>query len=107
MQDEKHTKVNHTVMAQTMMMLRAGPVTAQSVATKTGVHIVTAQDWLRALKKQGAVYIGSWLPDSLGRDAIPVYELGNEPDEPRRKLSRAEIARRYRQRQQQKWGNES
>jgi ribosomal protein S25 len=96
-------KVNHLVMAQTLMMLRNGAVTAKVIADKTGVHVGTAQAWLRSLKDQGAVHIGSWLTDSKGRDAIPVYEWGNEPDEPKRCFTRAEISRRYRQRQQDKW----
>lgn len=98
----KAIKVNHLVLAQTFRMLQAGPVTAQALANETGVHVVTAQDWLRALKAEKTVHIGSWLPDSLGRDAVPVYELGDDKDEPRRRLTRAEISQRYRERQKLK-----
>lgn len=95
-------RINHIVMGQTLALLKAGPVTAQTVASKTGVHLVTAQDWLRELRKQRVVFVSGWLPDSLGRDAIPVYEFGNEVDEPKRVLSRAEISKRYRQRRKEK-----
>lgn len=98
----KAARVNHIVMGQTMALLKAGPVTAQTVAQKTGVHIVTAQDWLRELRQQRVVFVSGWLPDSLGRDAVPVYEFGSEPDEPKRSLSRAEISKRYRQRRKEK-----
>lgn len=99
---DKQTKVNHVVLAKTFGLLQAGPVTAQLLAVTTGVHLVTAQDWLRALREEKAVHIGSWLPDSKGRDAIPVYELGDDKDEPRRRMTRAEISRRYRQRRKLK-----
>jgi predicted ArsR family transcriptional regulator len=98
----KAARVNHIVMGQTLALLKAGPVTAQKVAQETGVHIVTAQDWLRELRQQRVVFVSGWLPDSLGRDAVPVYEFGNESDEPKRSLSRAEISKRYRQRRKEK-----
>ena len=98
----KAIKVNHLALARTFRMLQAGPVTAQALANETGVHVVTAQDWLRALKAEKTVHIGSWLPDNLGRDAVPVYELGDDKDEPRRRLTRAEISQRYRERQKLK-----
>ncbi len=98
----KYTKVSHAVLAKTFALLRDGALTAQRLSNATGVHVVTAQDWLRALKEEKTVHIGSWLPDSKGRDAIPVYELGDDKDEPRRRMTRAEISRRYRQRQKLK-----
>jgi hypothetical protein len=98
----KYTKVSHAVLARTFALLRDGALTAQRLSRETGVHVVTAQDWLRALKEEKAVHIGSWLPDSKGRDATPVYELGDDKDEPRRRMTRAEISRRYRQRQKLK-----
>lgn len=99
---DKQTKVNHVVLAKTFALLREGALTAQKLSRVTGVHLVTAQDWLRALKEEKTVHIGSWLPDSKGRDATPVYELGDDKDEPRRRMTRAEISRRYRQRQKLK-----
>lgn len=95
-------KINHLKMAKTLALLQAGPLTARDLAIKTQVHLITAQDWLRALKAAGAVHVSGWLPDTLGRDSTPVYSLGAHEDKPRRKTPHAEIARRYRQRQKEK-----
>lgn len=94
-------KINHVKMAKTLALLQAGPLTARELSAKAEVHLITAQDWLRALKAAGAIHISGWLPDTLGRDATPVYSLGNHPDAPRRKTPHAEIARRYRQRKKE------
>lgn len=90
-------KINHIKMARTIALLHSGPLTASELAVNAEVHIVTAQSWLRELKRQGVLRVVRWLPDSLGRDCTPVYELGNADDTPRRRASRAEIMRRYRE----------
>jgi hypothetical protein len=95
-------KVSHAVLTQTMQLLLQGVVTAQQLSSHTGVHLVTAQEWLRALKAGGVIYVMDWLPDSLGRDATPVYGMGNFPNRPRAKMTRAEISKRYRERQKEK-----
>lgn len=92
-------KINHTALAKTLSLLqRCKTVTAKEVQLVTGVHYVTASAWLRALREQRAVHIAGWAPDSMGRDAIPLYALGEGEDVPRRRESRAEIMKRYRQR---------
>jgi len=94
-------KVNAVKMAQTLMLLNEGPVTASQLATQVNIHLVTAQSWLRELYRQGVIYIHAWLPDSLGRDCTPVYAInrdGLDVDTPRRTTKRAEIAKRYRER---------
>jgi len=93
-------KINHTKMAQTLALLTESSITASQLATTVNIHLVTAQSWLRELHRQEAVYIHAWLPDSLGRDATPVYALvkdGLAIDTPRRRSERAEITRRYRE----------
>lgn len=90
-------KINHIKMARTIALLNRGPTTAAQLAVEAEVHLVTAQSWLRELRTQGAVHITQWLQDSLGRDCIPVYTLGEGEDLPRRKTARAEIMRRYRE----------
>jgi hypothetical protein len=95
-------KVSHAVLTQTMQLLMQGRVTAQQLSSHTGVHLVTAQEWLRALKAGAVIHVIDWLPDSLGRDATPVYGMGDFPHRPRAKRSRAEISKRYRERQKEK-----
>lgn len=91
-------KISHAVLAQTMQLLMSGTVTAKQLSSHTGVHLVTAQEWLRALKIAQTVHVVDWLPDTLGRDAVPVYGMGAGADKPRAKQSRAAISKRYRER---------
>lgn len=69
--------------------------TPQNICAETGLHIVTTQSYLRALHDVGAVYISGWIKNSRGADTTKIYTLGIGEDKPRFKLTRAEIARRY------------
>lgn len=91
-------KINHIKMARTIAMLNQGPITAVKLAVEAEIHIVTAQSWLRELRLQGVVHVVEWLPDTLGRDSTPVYALGAGEDAAKRRSTRAEIMRRYRER---------
>jgi predicted ArsR family transcriptional regulator len=97
----KLRKVNHRTMAQTIKILLDGPATAHEIAEHTGIHIITAQEWMRCLRKEGAVHIGGWLPDSLGRDVTAVYQIGKGKDKPRHKFTPAERQARHRARKKQ------
>ena len=94
-------KVSHRVLAKTLRLLLHGNVTAKQLHVEIGVHLVTAQEWLRTLMDEGTIHVTAWLPDSLGRDATPVYALGNSSSVPRRRKTRAQIMRDYRQRKKQ------
>ena len=73
-------------------------VTSYELAEHTGWHLLTAQSLLRALHKQRCVHVVGWLKDPLGRDTTRIYAVGDGHDRPRSNLTRAEIARRYRER---------
>jgi predicted ArsR family transcriptional regulator len=88
-------KINIENLAKTLFMLQTGPLTAAMLAREINVHLVTAQSWLRQLRRQRAVHVTEWLQDRLGRDAIPVFALGDGEDAQRRRESRAVINRRY------------
>lgn len=93
-------KVNHTKMAQTIALLNEGPVTAAQLSSTVGIHLVTAQSWLRELYRQGAVHVHAWLPDRLGRDCTPVYAISKDDlavDTPRRRAPRSDIMKRHRE----------
>ena len=94
----KQMKVGHMTLAKTLALLMVGPTTTHEISEHIGIHLVTAQEWMRALRKEGTVHIVGWLPDRLDRDCTPVYALGAGKDKPRRKLSGAARAARYRER---------
>ena len=97
----KFRKINQLVMAQTVKLLLDGPATAHEVAEHTGIHLVTAQEWMRCLRKEGAVHISGWLADRLGRDTTAVFQLGIGKDKPRHKFTPAERQARHRARKRQ------
>jgi hypothetical protein len=87
-------KMNERLYARMIKMLFDG-CTAQNICAETGLHIVTAQSYLRALHDVGAVHISGWVKNKRGADATKIYTLGVGEDKPRFKLTRTEIARRY------------
>jgi predicted ArsR family transcriptional regulator len=91
-------RVGHLTLAKTLKALLDGPVTSHEIAELTGIHVRTAQEWMRAMKLEGCVHIGAWVPDSLGRDSIPVYHLGKGKDKQRHAIGNKEAARQYRAR---------
>lgn len=89
-------KVNQDTYARVFRMLLDDPITAHEAAEETGMHVVTAQSLMRALKKHKVVHVVSWEADSLGRDTTPVYKLGRGRDKPRRKMTASERQARCR-----------
>jgi hypothetical protein len=90
-------KVNQDMYAQIFKLLTERPVTAHDISEKVGMHIVNAQGLMRTFKRHGVVHICSWRQDTRGRDATPVYELGEGFDKPRRKKTDSQRAREYRE----------
>ena len=89
-------RVSHGVLAKTIVLLLRQDVTSHELADWCTIHTVTAQEWARAMHAEGATHIASWVKDTMGRDATPVYRMGPGVDAPRARMSRAEITRRYR-----------
>jgi len=88
-------KINELLYARMIKMLMEG-CTAYNICDETGLHVVTVQSYLRALHKEGAVYIMGWVKNTRGVDTTHIYKLGIGEDKPRSKMTRAEIAKRYR-----------
>jgi len=97
----KYRKISYVALAKTMKLLMDGPATAHEVSEVTGIHLVTAQEWMRSLHKEGCIHIGGWIPDGLGRDTTAVYHLGKGRDKPRHKFTPAERQARHRARKKQ------
>lgn len=89
-------KVNQDTYARVFKELLDGPITAHDAVQSAGLHVVTAQNLMRCLKKHKVVHVAAWEKDRLGRDVTPVYALGDGRDKPRRKLTAAERQARHR-----------
>lgn len=89
-------KVNQDTYGRLFRMLLDDPCTAHELSEETGLHIVTAQSLMRTLKKHRVVHVSAWEPDRLGRDATPVYKLGEGKNKPRRRMTQAERQAKYR-----------
>jgi hypothetical protein len=89
-------KVNQDTYARAFKLLLTDPVTSHEIAEETGLHIVTAQNLMRCLKKHSVVHISAWDVDKLGRDCTPVYSLGKGKNKSRRKMTPAERQQRCR-----------
>lgn len=88
-------KINELLYARMIKMLMDG-CTAYTISDETGLHVITVQSYLRALHKEGAVHIMGWVKNTRGVDSTHIYKLGIAEDKPRAKMTRAEIAKRYR-----------
>jgi hypothetical protein len=73
--------------------------TREELEEATGWHYITAGRFIKALKQRRLVYITGWLPDTIDRDAIAVYAVGNKQDKARRKLTTAQRTKRWRDKQ--------
>jgi hypothetical protein len=81
-------------------LLKKSPATSEGVSLSLGIHKVTSRKWLKALHKERIIFIAGWLADGIGRDKVPIYAFGEAEDLPKRVLTRSEISRRYRERQE-------
>lgn len=88
-------KVNQDTYARIFKELLEGPITAHEAMEVSGIHRLTAYSLFKSLKKHKVVHISAWELDSMGRDAIAVYQLGAGKDKARRKMTPAERSRRY------------
>lgn len=77
-------------------MLLAGDQTTTSMVEETGLHRQTVNTLMRCLRKHKVVFISDWEPDNLGRDAFPVFRIGNKKDAVRYKQTGKERTQRYR-----------
>lgn len=91
-------KVNQETYGLLFKRLMTDPATAHELADVTGLHIITVQSLMRTLKRHKVVHITDWETDRLDRDTTPVFRMGGGRDKARRRMTRAEIAKRYRER---------
>jgi DNA-binding IclR family transcriptional regulator len=99
---DKRVRLAHLTTAKVIKTLLEGPSTAQELVTASGLHLVTVYEFMRTMRRLKIAHIAAWDPDTLGRDCIAVFAMGPGKDAKRRVLTRAQIAKRYRERCQQK-----
>lgn len=99
---DKRVRISHLTTSRVIKALLEGPCTAAELAAASGLHQVTIYEFMRSMRKLKVSHICGWEPDSMGRDAIAVFALGRGNDAKRRTQTRAEIARRYRERKLQR-----
>lgn len=95
-------KLNGMLFARMIKMLLDG-ATVHEIAEETGLHKVTVTRYTRELHKAKAVHVAYWEADSLGRECIKGYRIGEQRDVPRQKRkTTAQRTALHRQRKQQR-----
>lgn len=95
-------KVNQDAYVRVVKAMMEEPQTLTSLEECTGLHRVTLQRLFRTFRKHGVVHITDWEPDSRGRDTFAVFTLGKGRDKPKFKMTKEQIAKRYRDKQKMK-----
>jgi len=80
----------------TVMQLLTNTATVAAIASATGMGRKSIYAALKALEHKRIARICRWNCDHTGRAVEPVWGLGSEPSDPRRKLTQVEKNRRYR-----------
>jgi predicted ArsR family transcriptional regulator len=86
----KVIKINAITQAQLIKAMLDGTLTCQELAEETGLHYVTVLQYTRELHAAGAAHICLWEKDTLGRDSVKVYKIGEGKDAKRQKMTGAE-----------------
>ncbi len=91
----KPIQLNALTVAKLIKMMVSEQHTAQELADGTGLHKQTVYKFLRALVNEGAVHIGAWDKDRMGRDSVPVYTFGPGKNAKRKKMTLRERHERH------------
>jgi predicted ArsR family transcriptional regulator len=79
-----------TVQRERVIKAFHEPATAEQVASSMNLTASRARFYIKELRDQKKLYIKEWR-SPLGRgDLTPVYALGNRPDKPKKRQTRAE-----------------
>lgn len=92
-------KTNAIAFAKLIGALHDGPCTILEMVEVTGLHRVTIEGQLRALRREGLVHICGWEKDRRGRYQVKVFLLGRKRDVPAPPPKKASVrTAEYRQR---------
>ena len=74
-------KVNALSQAHLVRLLFEGGYSRVELAEKSGLHYATVVEYIAHFRKVKIAYIDDYLPDALGRMAVPAFKLGiDQPD---------------------------
>lgn len=94
-------KLNKIAYGHILKQLTLGPSNPHEIAEASGMHIRTIQVLMNVWKRMKVVHIKNWDPDSMGRDQIPVFALGEGRNARRRAMTKAERSQRARDKKKQ------
>lgn len=95
-------KINAFLFAKMLAYYKEGELAVDEVAEQTGLHISTVRNYTNELHRAGVIHIVQWKRDAGGRPSRRVFMLGEGRDARRPTQTRAEIARRYKERYKQR-----
>ena len=90
-----------TQFASALLLLSRPSFTTDQLQAATGWHKTTTTHVLKELRARNLIYVHRWLPDTLGRDATPVFKRGHKPDKKRRTTPTLQRVREHRERLKQ------
>ena len=92
------TKLNAVMFSMMLEELLSGPTTAQGLADYTGMHLITVQRTIRAMRRRKVLHVAGWEKDVNGRYVIRVFGLGPGHDVKAPIKTRLEMNREWRAR---------
>lgn len=84
------TRINALSQALVIKHLMRGDSSCREIAEDVGMAYTSVQEYCRALRRQGLLYVVRHDPDMRGRRVMPVYKLGYGVDAPRVPLTGAQ-----------------
>lgn len=74
------TRINALSQALVIKHLMKGDSSCREIAEDVGMAYTSVQEYCRALRRQGLLYVVRYDPDMRGRRVMPVYKLGYGAD---------------------------
>lgn len=91
-------KINAISFSKLVAAMLEGEMTKQELSEHTGLHYITVCTYTRELHRAGAAHIARWEKDARGRDAMPIFKIGEGKDAKRARMTPAQRQAAYRAR---------
>jgi hypothetical protein len=93
------TCIEHITIAKMLSAMLDGPQTVYDIQDLTGWHKNTVGHYVRALRKEGAIYVATWEQDRRKSWSLRGYMIGRKKDAPKPKKQTSSMrCKRYRAR---------